>query len=188
MNITKEVASNIVKNIVDDSTSEVEVNGYTVRVRAIVDKPVAQTIVTNVLDGCFGDDGEYDPITKEFLKKLLILTAYTDIELPDGVSEKYAFIYGTGIFDCITPSIDSVQLAEIFDAIDEGVKQIQQMNANTIGKSLIQLYADVSAITAEFSKLYGNVSADQMAAFVSAVSDSKLDEKKLVDAITSTKE
>ena len=122
-------------------------------------------------------------MAKEFAKRSALIAAYTDIELPESPSAQYAFVYGTRCFDYVIENANGEQIADIFNTIDNMIEYRIRVNTDALIGNVMKLYSELDSIVSGMNGVYKDLSAEKMAAFVQAVTDSKLDEEKLVKAI-----
>lgn len=163
----------------------VDFMGENVVVNKIIDPKVASMLVSNLVKGCFSDDGVYDPFVKEFLIKLFCIMAYTDIEMPEDTAEQYMFIYRTGIFErVILPNIDQSQFRSICTAADELLAYRIRLSTEAVTSGLIDAQLELKAALDKAKSVFDGVSNEDIKGLVSAISGAKFDEEKLVKAIT----
>lgn len=187
MTITKESVAKAVETIVNNNVSDVDWEGNEISVNYLVDPAIIDTIATSVVDACFANEGEFNPYLKDFTLKCMVLTAYTNIPMPEDVPSKYAFIYGSEIFDVIREYICEEQLSAMFSTIDEMIAYRQRANVSVIQNRMMDVYSDIKSVSENLKDFSGNVSAEELEKFVKAIGESGLDEKKLVEAIVKSK-
>lgn len=183
MKITSEESGKIISAMVEDNIIEVANDGYVVRIQKMIDAQVANSIIDGVVSTCFDEDGSYNPKAKEFAKRLALIVAYTDIELPESAAAQYAFVYGTKYFDYVVEHANNDQLSDIFNTIENMIEYRVRSNTDALLGNVMKLYAELNSVVSGMDGIYKDLSADRIAAFVQAVTDSKLDEEKLVKAI-----
>lgn len=183
-----EKVSEIVKQIVEENVQKISFLDSVVSVQYLVDFDIARLIVKNIADKCFDEDGNYHPEIREFLERIAIISAYTDIELPESVAEQYAFLYGTDIYQNVIGAVSEEQVCSILGAVEEKVQWRIKTSSDAIMSNILEVYAKLDAMTNDFGKVYSDISNADMSAFIKAVSNGKLDEKKLVEAIVDSKE
>ena len=178
-NVLKIVENEVVKN----NTTDVEWRGETIKVNYMIDFYMAEAIVDSVVAGCFDADGMYNPNNMELALRSLIVMAYTDVELPDDNTAKYAFLFGTDIFQIVVENANSDQLGEIRRLIDEKVEYVKKMNADALMNKMLDLHTTISSIVEQLGRMAEGVSPDDISKLVGAISESKFDEGKLAKAI-----
>lgn len=185
--MTKEQAAELVKEFVDNNVAKLDWHGNEVRVQRILDFPVVHDIITSIVDQCFGTDSSYTPDVKDYLIRLMIISAYTDVEIPDDAAMQYALVYATDLYDDVVQCVSDKQLSEIFSAIDALIEYRIRVNTDTLTSGITELYGKIQSMTEDFGKLYSELSPEDMKRFVQAVSKTKLNEKKLVQAVVESK-
>lgn len=188
MAITQEIISEYIKKIVEDNVMTIDWEGYEVKVNYLVDSAIISTIADAIVAACFAEDGTYNPYLKEFTAKCLIITAYTDIQLPEDIASKYALIYGTDIFETVIEQICGEQIAELQETVDKRIEYKVKVSTDAVMGRILEIYAQLESAVGTLMDSVGNISAEDMEKFVVAVSNSKLDEEKLIKAIVSQKE
>lgn len=169
----------------DENYATVDWKGIKFRIKTILSLEEMMGFVHGVVTSCFAEDtGEYLPEIKEFAVRCAVLEDYGNIELPDDLNEKYALVCGTDIVDCIAGSVDSTQLEDILNAIDEKVEHIAQSNIEALNKKMAEVVAKFESLEANISKVFSAVDADTVTKVASAVASGAFDEKKLVQAFS----
>ena len=178
-----EVNEFLKKNVIETNVVSVSWNGYDININKMVDKAVADLIISNTVNACFNDNDEYIPLNKTFVFRSMILTAYTDIELPDELAEQYALVFGTDIFSVVVAAANNDQLSEIAAGIDDIIEYRKSASVDAVRSSVIEMQKELSSLVDQMGSVYGSVTPDDIQNLIGAISNSKLDEKKLVDAI-----
>lgn len=173
----------VTDEVLAKNLTEIEWNGNTIKVNKMIDDFTARTIIENVVDSCFDTDGTYDPSGKDFLFRALVVATYSDVELPDDNAVKYAFLFGTDIFDAISSAVNSTQLGMMYWQIDEMVKVQKQRNADVITNKLMELESTLSAVMESMKNIATEVNPDDIKSLVGAITETKFDEAKLAKAI-----
>lgn len=183
MAITKEQAMDYVKSVVDGNVRVANFDGNEIHVNYLVDPAIINTIADGVVDSCFADDGTYNPYMKEFTTKCLIITAYSDIQLPDDVPSQYAFVYGTDVFRIVADQICKRQLVELLSTIDDRIGFRKSSDVEAATSKIIEIYSMLQESIGGLRESVSGIKREEMENFVRAVNGLHLDEKKLVQAI-----
>lgn len=184
--ITKDVTSKFVEgfaNVAVVNTPVGEVN-----VTNIITSDIAQAVTEAIADAAYSADGGYRPDIVDAVARMIILSAYTDIELPDSFDDKYMFVYASGVYESVISSINQWQLKSVMNGVDEMIRYRIRMNVNAVESNMIAVSGELTTVLRQFKEMYNGVSGDDMKSLVSAISNTKLDEAKLVEAITAAKE
>ena len=183
--MNKEYVSKIVEDVVGKNVETVSWNGEEVKINKLIDSYAVETIVSNVVDSCFNELDEYEPINKDFMFRVLVISTYTNIELPDDNAEKYAFVYGTDIFDTVVSIVSNTQLGIILSQIEDRLEFKKRVATDSLTRKIIELSYDIETIANSLGGIVGGVSADEIKKLIGAMSESKFDEGKLAKAIVS---
>lgn len=182
--MNKDTVTKIISDeVFEKNTNTVAWCGNEITITTLLDAYTASSIVSNAVAGCFDAEGNYIPDGQDFLFRVLIVAAYTDIEMPDDNDVKYALVYGTDIFDVVVANVNSAQLGSIAKQIDDSVEYTKKMHTEAMTSKLIDLNSMINSIVADLGRIVGDVSAEDIQKLVSAISDSKFDEAKLAKAI-----
>ena len=186
--ITKDYMKLIVDEVIKENAVTIEWYDRMVRVQKLIDFSTAGAIVKNVADACFDGDGDYNPSIKDYIMRMSIVTMYSDIELPESPEERYAILYGTDLYHIVVDVIDKDQLSEIIDNINDSIRYKIEANKSAIMSDVTKIYSRVEQMIYEFEQVFKGTSADDISALVRSMSDTKLDEKKLVSEILKQKQ
>ena len=159
-----------------------EWNGVEILVKRTLSFDEAMIFVKDVVQGCFSSDGEYIPEVKDFLVKNYIIESYTNVSLPSNTSDRYSLIYKSGLADFIIPHINQSQFKSIMNAVDEKLRNISQANINLVNKKATELFESIESIESQMSDIMSSIGSEDITKLIGAISDGRLDEKKLVDA------
>lgn len=159
-----------------------EWNGVEILVKRTLSFDEAMIFVKDVVQGCFASDGEYIPEVKDFLVKNYVIESYTNVALPSNTSDRYSLIYKSELADFIIPHINQSQFKSIMNAVDEKLRNISQANMNLVNKKATELFESIESIEAQMSDIMSSIGSEDIAKLIGAISDGRLDEKKLVDA------
>ena len=146
------------------------------------------SFVDSVSKSCFTDDnGTYLPEVKDFAIKCCILERYANFSLPQNIEHKYQLIYCTDAVDVVIKYINKTQLEEIISAINDKVDNIAQANIEAINRQMNELYSTFGNLEKQITEMFSGINKDDMTKLVGAISNSNLDEEKLVKAYIENK-
>ena len=165
-------------------------NGLHITIRPRLSLKEMMTCADGAVKSCFAsDDGQYLPEIKSFAIDSGILEAYTNLSLPANIESRYEFICGCEeLINFIKVKVNQHQLQEMLDAIDEKIKYIASANIDDVTARMNEIYGSLEDIEHQFEGLFGNVNPESLNKMITALSDGKLDEEKLVKVIMSEKE
>lgn len=139
-------------------------------------------MVDEVVSCCFMDDGSYHPEMKDFVLRCNVITRYANFTLPESLEHKYALVYNTDAFDFVRGNINTDQLTSIEIAIDDKIAFLCDTNAAGIEKKMADVLGTFEQLQEQFEKLFGGVSAGDIAKFASAIASDKFSEDNVVRA------
>lgn len=188
----KHIDKEIMKSLLDRSfaskVTEITISDdITVLINDLIRPELIHDVVMSIVEGCFTEDGTYDPSKLEFLKRMAVLIAYTNIEFVDDIYEQYAFVYRSGVYESVVPYINQLQLNDIFDSVNDVIAYKKRASFANIETDMAKMYGELSTVVEQFRSMYSDVSGEDIKKLVGAIGNGKLDEKALVEAITDTK-
>lgn len=164
----------------------VDVNGYQVVVKHRVGIAEIIRIVNSVSDACFiGDEyisGVVDVLTKNF-----VIKEFTNIDVPEDVEQICAFIYGTDVWNVARGIIDPVQLDVIERSIRKKIEYIINMRGDSINNKCLEFIIKMSDVSDKMNELFDGIEKSDISNILTAISNSKISETKLMRAYTKEK-
>lgn len=184
----KKISINAWEQVMKDTythTSTVDWNGVEITIINTLPMKEMLTFVDNVVRSCFTQDTlTYIPEVKDFAIKSSLVEMYTNVSLPSNLATRYDMIYRTDLVDTILKSINIAQYSEMFAAIEDKIANIAQANIEATHRQMNELYAAFDNMQKQIAEMFAGIGADDMTKLVSALANSALDERKLVDAYT----
>lgn len=164
--------------------NEVTIQWYETEVRVKRSLPLTEvlTFVDDVVGSCFHEQYGYMPELRDFVIKANILSRYANFSLPDNLEHRYQMVYCTDAVDTVCGSINTTQLQEIVDAIDEKIQFKCNTMVSEIQKRVEQVVSAIEEMSRQTEAIFSGVTKDDMKTLVSAVTKSGLDEQKIVKA------
>lgn len=182
----KKISINAWEQVMKDTythTSTVDWNGVEITIINTLPMKEMLTFVDNVVQSCFTQDTlTYIPEVKDFAIKSSLVEMYTNVSLPSNLATRYDMIYRTDLVDTILKSINIAQYSEMFAAIEDKIANIAQANIEATHRQMNELYAAFDNMQKQIAEMFAGIGADDMTKLVSALANSALDERKLVDA------
>lgn len=172
---------NIMKTI-DTGVKMVKWNGLDVEIKHTLPFREVLAFVDNVSTSCFSIGNEYLPEVKVFAIKCCVLEMYANFTLPDNVEHKYDLIYNTDAFETVIEHINTKQFNEIVEAINEKVYNSADANVALANKQINDIYTSFEGLQKQINDVFNGLSSDEILGFISAVTNNKLDEEKIVKA------
>lgn len=140
------------------------------------------TFVDGVVKSCFNSDGEYVPEAKEFGVKYGLIKFYTNIALPQNIGKQYDLLIRSDISQFVLSHVDPVQFAEILNSIEDRIDFLKNANAKVINDKINELFKQIEEFGEQFSGIFKDIDASTLNGLLDAITNSKLDEEKLVKA------
>lgn len=171
------------KNVEPITPVKVDWHGVDLEVKPFLSMEEMILFIDGVVSACFLDgDNTYIPEVKDFAINSYLLSIYTNIELPDDISEKYIYVTRCDAFGLILEIVDDIQLKQILTAINEKIKYLADANVQMIQKQVYELYGVIDNMSEQFEKTFSGVNNEDMTKLISAIANGGFDETKLVDA------
>lgn len=165
-----------------DNNTTIQWHDVEVKVKRSLSLMDVLAFVDDVVDSCFHEQYGYMPEVKDFVIKTNILSRYANFSLPDNLEHRYQMVYFTDAVDTVCGAINTTQLQEIVDAIDEKI----QLRCNTriaeVQKRIDQVVEAIEDMGHKTEALFSGVTQDDMKTLMSAIAESGLDEQKIVKA------
>lgn len=153
-----------------------------VRVKRTLSLKEMLSFVDEVVGSCFHDELGYMPEVKDFAIKSNILTRYTNFSVPDNLEHRYQMVYGTDAVDAVCAVIDTTQLQEIVNSINDKIRFLCDSKANLIQERINAVLETMEEMSNSTKDIFGGLSQNDLAALMSAITEHGLDEKKIVEA------
>lgn len=163
------------------TTTYVDYCGYSIEVKNKTGISGIVKIVDTVVESCFDGD-EYIVGAVDVLTKAFIIDEFTNIDIPDDVNQICAFVYGTDIWNIVRGIIDAVQLDVIERAIRKKIDYVIGMRGDSINNKCIEVITSLSDASEKMNDMFNSFDKDDIEKLMSAVSDNKIDEVKLMKA------
>lgn len=177
-------AENIGMSTENDKTI-VEWRGLNIVVLRHISMQDMVEFVNSVVEMCFSsDDMTYQPEIRDFAEKYYIIEKYTNLDLPEDVSEKYDLIYRTDLVNTVIKNIDTFeQLNAICDAVEEKVANRAQSNIEAITTRVNQLADEIEKVGETLISAFGDVDPEAVEALTKALTDGGLSDESIAKAI-----
>lgn len=171
-----------------DSVSTVDWHGNELVIKRAIGLDDVVLFISNVVDACFADiDNGYSPEFKDFAIRYNIISMYTNLKLPDDMGHRYKILYLTDIIDVVMAKINMHQFNDIMRAIDDKIDAKIYTNNEMFELKINSAIEQIATLSQTIASLFEGVDEEDIKNMVNAISNGKLDEEKLVDAIVNTK-
>lgn len=141
----------------------------------------AVTFVETATEAYF-PQGNYSRLVGDIATAILTVETYTNLELPGDVSEKYAVISAKCLIPIIKESTNSEQYLTLIGSIEEAVKTKKHISEHDIEKELDKISLLFENIASNTQDIMSGLDINDVKALLSATSEGKIDEEKLIKA------
>lgn len=160
-------------------------NGVEFEVRSRLSLKEVLSFVRDVVDGCFQEDtDEYLPEVKQFMIRCSVIDYYTNLALPEDLSDKYDLVWLPGFITSITSHIDRDQMQTMLEAIDIKVRHRASANVAALNKKMTDAVDAFEELEANLGKAFEDVQPGDIMELVNAISDGSFDTDRLVESVT----
>lgn len=166
--------------VVNGETATIDICGSSVEVKRNISLPESVAFVSNVVELCFSETGEYMPELKDFGIRLNVIARFTNIELNDTTSNVYDVLYGNDLFETVLAEIDSGQLKSIVYGIDQRIKLVNDMNVISFNNNMDKLQKQVAEFLIMFEDLFSGVTKEDLSMIAKAIGNEDISVEKLV--------
>lgn len=156
--------------------------GVEVKVKNYLPLSEVLAFVDDVVESCFHELYGFMPEVKDFAIKSNILSRYANFSLPDNLEHRYQMVYGTDAVDVVCEDINTTQLQEIVDAIDDKIEFHCNTRTAEIQKRIDQVVEAIEDMSHQTEALFSGFTQDDMKALMGAIAESGLNEQKIVKA------
>lgn len=158
-------------------------------IRRFLPLPTAVMLVNAVVESCFSEDtGEYIPEMRFFAEKIATIAAYTNVDIPENNELQYQLIYQTDIMKCIETYADKSQYNDIMCAIEDGLRTRKNSNLAEFKNEVQRMTDQVTALISNITSAFGDISQDDLSAFVKAVISGEVNDGKILEAVIKKEE
>lgn len=126
--------------------------------------------------------GNYSPIVGDIATAILTVETYTNLELPEDISEKYAVISAECLIPTIEINVNLNQYNNLVSNIRASVEERKRIAERDIEKELDKISLLFENIANSTQDIMNGFDIKDVKALLSASSDGKIDEEKLVKA------
>lgn len=153
-----------------------------VRVKRTLSLTEMLSFVDDVVGSCFHDKLGYMPEVKDFAIKSNILTRYANFSMPDNLEHRYQMVYGTDAVDAVCEAIDTTQLQEIVNSINSKIHFLCDSKATLVQERINSVLETMEEMRDNTKDIFGGLSQEDLNNLVGAITESGLDEQKVVKA------
>ena len=187
---TNEQVSNLLKTINGEYSNTVKKTwqGMTVEIKRVLSFAEMTEFIDSVMSLCFSDSYLYLPEVRDFAINSCIIDYYTNIDIVDDVNIRYNTIYCTNLIEQIKKEINTNQLDNILDALDEKIDYRVSTNIDAILSQVDNIVQTLENFAQKAQDSFKDLTPDDIKGFVSSINSGALDEEKIVKAYFDSRE
>lgn len=172
--------SRAVKNNFDDVLFE-DWCGLQIVITPTISLQEVFNLVADVSTNCFSSDGDYIPEAMSALLNCGIIEKYTNISLPEDVTERYDLVMRSGVIDLVLPRINEMQYEQIVEAIRDKVEYMCDSNVSKLSSSISQIVESVKSLKDRAERMFDGISEGEIRSFVDTFSKNENVERMAVE-------
>lgn len=169
----------IKENVVPNVTVE-EWCGLEIAITNTISLQDMMNIVSEVAENCFLEDGRFIPEVMQPLLDCGVVERYTNISLPANLEARYDLVMRSGILDFIMPRINSNQYNDIVVAVRDKIDYMCDTRTAEFDRLMDQMADAVNSLQDSTTKLFGNISEEDIRHVIDAFGDNKAIEERVV--------
>lgn len=187
---TNEQVSNLLKTINGEYSNTVKKTwqGMTFEIKRVLSFAEMTEFIDSVMSLCFSDSYLYLPEVRDFAINSCIIDYYTNIDIVDDVSIRYNTIYCTNLIEQIKKEINTNQLDNILDALDEKIDYRVSTNIDALLSQVDNIVQTLENFAQKAQDSFKDLTPDDIKGFVSSINSGALDEEKIVKAYFDSRE
>lgn len=170
-----------IKENVASNVSTEEWCGLEVTITNTISLKDMMSLVAEVADNCFMNDGRYVPEVMQPLLDCGVVERYTNINLPGSLEARYDLVMRSGILDFILPRINSNQYNDIVVAVRDRIDYMCDTNVTEFRNSLTEMVASMNTLQKKTAELFGNINPDEVRNLLDAFGGDKAVEERVVE-------
>lgn len=187
---TNEQVSNLLKTINGEYSNTVKKTwqGMTFEIKRVLSFAEMTEFIDSVMSLCFSDSYLYLPEVRDFAINSCIIDYYTNIDIVDDVNIRYNTIYCTNLIEQIKKEINTNQLNNIIDALDEKIDYRVGTNIDALLSQVDNIVQTLENFAQKAQDSFKDLTPDDIKGFVSSINKGTLDEEKIVKAYFDSRE
>lgn len=158
-------------------------NGIDITVKQTIGLKDAISMVDDIVDMSFLEDGTYVPHMSDFAHRINVISRYTDFALPEDIEQQYELVYTTSLYEQITFHINMKQLDELIIAAERKIDMLCDADVLAVRHGIEELLGTLEGLEQKMESVFGGVSGEDVANLAGAVKENAVDEAKIVEAL-----
>lgn len=180
----KKISINAFEKAVKENHNNViieEWNGLEITITHTISLQDMMSLVAEVADNCFLNDGQYIPEVMQPLLDCGVVEHYTNINLPSNLESRYELVARSGIIDFIMPKINSNQYNDIVLAVRDRIDYACDSNTAEFSRSVDKMTEFMTGIQEKITEMFGDISAEDVKKIFGEAGDTRSVEARVVD-------
>lgn len=146
------------------------------------------TFVNECVDPCFdNDEHKYNAEIKDFVIRSNMIKYYTNLALPEDMSERYDMLCklgaNTNFTEVLYENIDCNQFEKMADAIEAKIDEENLMNELLFTNKITKVITSIETLINSIGAAMSTVSEEDIAQLIKKLKDDGFNEEKLVEAV-----
>lgn len=168
--------------------SEVDFHGLKLTIKHRLSLEEMVRFVNECVTPCFdNDDHKFDAEIKDFVLKSNIVEYYTNLTLPENMSDRYDMLYklweNSKFCELLYGNINRDQYERMLEAIDSKIDEENYMNELLFSNRMAKIANSIETLINSIGAAMSSVNEDDVAKLIKKLKDDGFDEEKLVEAV-----
>lgn len=179
----KRISINAFEKVVKENyenTVTCEWHGVPITIAKTISLKSVISLVAEVADNCFMEDGTYMPEVMQPLLDCGMIERYTNLSLPSNLEARYELVMRSDIMSVIMAHINTTQYNDIVMAIRDKIDYRCDANVAEFQRAMNHMAKSLDTLQESTKELFGNISADDIRTIVGAVGDERAIEERIV--------
>lgn len=157
---------------VNDVTFQVDDDkSITIQVKRVLSFKNRILFVSEVVENCFDNDGEFIPAVSNMAFKIAVLKYFTNFTLPENPSKTYNLLAYCDIYSQIIQHINPTEVSELCNEIKSAIDYRKEKAIAMQKAELMKISNTMNAITEQFSKTFEGMDVQEFIDEVSTFND-----------------
>lgn len=174
------------------ATKTIKALGENIEVRPILPMKEFEETFKRIIALIYDEDGEYNPIARDFVIRLCTVFAYTSIPFPEDIENLlprlFDLMYETDFYNLVVKAVDENQYSALLNAVSEEIRYKNASNIDRVNNQIAKMSVMIEGIGEQFKEMLSGISEEDINKFIDAVQNGKINEGELVKAYMESKQ
>ena len=174
------------------ATKTIKAFGENIEVKPTLPMKEFEETYKRIVALIYDDDGEYNPIARDFVIRLCTVFAYTNVPFPKDIEtllpRLFDLMYETDFYNLVVKAVDDDQYSALLNAVSEEIRYRNTTNIERVNNQISKMTVMIEGIGEQFKEMLAGISEEDINKFVDAVQNGTVDEGKLVRAYMEEKQ